>query len=189
MFELESLRLALTSLGVLLRDRGFTFEIVVVGGGGLLLLGVIKRPTKDVDALALVERGEYVTAKPLPAPLTRAIEDTAAVLGLDPTWLNPGPTDQLHFGLPDGFHDRTTRHEFDGLTIHLASRFDQVCLKVYAAADDAPRGKHARDLLDLDPSDADLEAAAHWVKKQDAGAEFPNIVDAVVGYVRQGRGR
>lgn len=58
MFQADSLRQALDALGVLLADRGLTYEIVAVGGGGLLLLGVIRRPTKDLDALALVERGE-----------------------------------------------------------------------------------------------------------------------------------
>lgn len=41
MFEADSLRQALATLGALLQDRGVAFEIVVVGGGGLLLLGVI----------------------------------------------------------------------------------------------------------------------------------------------------
>jgi hypothetical protein len=184
MFEADSLRQALATLGVLLRSRGHAFEIVVVGGGGLLLLGVIKRPTKDLDALALVEGGAYQIARPLPVPLREAIEDTALALGLDHNWLNPGPTDQLRFGLPEGFRERTTRHEFDALTIQLAGRFDQICLKMYAAANDAPDGKHARDLIELDPSDEDLDAASAWVKQQDTGPEFGRFVDAVVAYVK-----
>ena len=183
MFEADSLRQALATLGVLLADRGLVFEIVAIGGGGLLLLGVIRRPTKDLDALAIVEAGEYRLARPLPLELHAAIEDTAAALGLAKDWLNPGPTDQLKQGLPAGFHDRTTRHEFGGLIVHLAGRFDQICLKLYAAADSDPTSKHVNDLVELDPSPDEMQRASAWVKKQDAGAEFASFVDAVVELV------
>ncbi|MGE0547354.1 MAG: DUF6036 family nucleotidyltransferase [Kofleriaceae bacterium] len=183
MFAADSLRQALSVLGALLRDRGLTFEIVVVGGGGLLLLGVIQRPTKDLDALALVEAGQYQPARPLPKQLCEAVEDTAAVLNLATDWLNPGPTDQLKQGLPSGFRDRTTRHEFGGLIVHLASRYDQICLKLYAAADSAPGSKHVQDLIELDPSGDELLDAAAWVKQQDAGVEFASFVDSVIAHV------
>jgi hypothetical protein len=187
MFEADSLRRALSILGTLLTDRGLAYEIVAIGGGGLLLLGIIRRPTKDLDALALVEEGEYQLARPLPAPLLEAITDTARALGLAPDWLNPGPTDQLKQGLPDGFRDRTTVHAFGGLTLHLAARFDQVCFKLYAAADSGPKSKHVRDLLDLDPTNNELQTAAAWVKRQDAGLEFSSIVDDVIAHVEASR--
>jgi len=176
-------------LGVLLSDRGRAFEIVAVGGGGLLLLGVIRRPTKDLDALALVVAGEYRLARPLPEDLREAVEDTARVLNLANDWLNPGPTDQLKQGLPAGFRERTTRHEFGGITVHLAGRFDQVCFKLYAAADADPRSKHVNDLLDLAPSPDELRDAAAWVKQQDAGAELASFVDSVVAHVETFRAR
>jgi hypothetical protein len=183
MFEADSLRQALSTLGVLLEDRGLTFEIVAIGGGGLLLLGVIQRPTKDLDALALIEAGEYRVARPLPEDLREAIEDTADVLNLEKDWLNPSPTGQLKQGLPPGFPDRTTRHEFGGLIVHLADRYDQVCLKLYAAADSAPGSKHVKDLIDLDPSAREIRDAAEWVKRQDTGVEFASFVDAVIAHV------
>ncbi len=34
-----------------LRDRGLQFDAVVIGGAALSLLGVVSRPTKDVDIL------------------------------------------------------------------------------------------------------------------------------------------
>jgi hypothetical protein len=188
MFEADTLRHALATLGALLADRGHNHEIVAVGGGGLLLLGVIRRPTKDLDAIALVEAGEYQLARPLPIELREAIADTARVLGLADDWLNPGPTDQLKQGLPDGFADRTTRLEFGGLTVQLASRFDQICLKLYAAADSGPESKHVRDLLDLHPTGDELHVAAAWVKGQDASAEFATFVDSVVAHVEARRG-
>lgn len=187
MFEADGLRQALSTLGVLLSDRALAFEIVVVGGDGLLLLGVIRRPTKDLDALALVEEGEYRLARPLPPLLRDAIMDTAGVLGLAENWLNPGPTDQLKQGLPEGFRDRITKHVFGGLTVHLAGRFDQICFKLYAAADSGPESKHVRDLIDLDPTDEEMGAAAAWVKQQDLGVEFGRFVDSVIAHVEARR--
>src|SRR5262245_33263838 len=187
MFQADSLRQALATLGALLSDRGLAYEIVAVGGGGLLLLGVIRRPTKDLDALALVEGGEYKLARPLPRPLLEAVEDTARALGLAADWLNPGPKDQLKQGLPEGFRDRTIVRVFGGLTVHLAGRFDQICFKLYAAADDGPKSKHVRDLLDLDPTPEELRAAAGWVKQQDVGETFAAFVDAVIAYVEAHR--
>jgi hypothetical protein len=189
MFAADSLRRALAMLGELLEQRGLAYEIVAVGGGGLLMLGVIHRPTKDLDALARVEGGQYVLARPLPPPLVTAIAETASALGLEPDWLNPGPTDQLKQGLPDGFRDRTTAEVFDGLTIHLAGRYDQICLKIYAAADAAPNSKHVDDLIALAPNDAELVGAAAWVKQQDAGVEFAGFVDAVVLHLKARRGQ
>jgi hypothetical protein len=187
MFEADSLRHALATLGVLLTDRGLAFEIVAIGGGGLLLLGVIRRPTKDLDALALVEAGEYKLARPLPSQLREAIEDTARVLGLAKDWLNSGPTDQLKQGLPEGFRDRITKHVFGGLTVHLAGRFDQICFKLYAAADSGPKSKHVHDLIDLEPSNDEMCQAAAWVKQQDAGSEFTTFVDSVIVHVEASR--
>lgn len=189
MFEADSLRQALSTLGVLLNDRGVAFEIVAVGGGGLLLLGVIRRPTKDLDALALVEDGEYQLARPLPDELRVAVEDTAAVLNLANDWLNPGPTDQLKQGLPPGFRGRTSRHEFGGITVHLAGRFDQICFKLYAAADHGPRSKHVADLIDLAPSPQEMHDASVWVKQQDAAVEFASFVDSVIAYVESSRAK
>jgi len=187
MFEADSLRQALALLGALLADRGLAYEIVAIGGGGLLLLGVIRRPTKDLDALALVEHGEYQLARPLPPPLREAIRDTASALGLADDWLNPGPTDQLKHGLPDGFRARTTIATYDGLTLHLAGRFDQICLKLYASADHGPTSKHVQDLLALAPTTAELCDAAAWVKQQDASLDFARFVDQVIVHVEARR--
>ncbi len=187
MFASDSLRQALATLGALLADQGHTFEVVAIGGGGLLLLGIIERPTKDLDALAIVENGDYQFARPLPASLSRAVVDTARILGLADDWLNNGPADQLLQGLPDGFRDRTVKMAFGGLVVQLASRFDQICFKLYAATDGDPRSKHVRDLISLAPTDAELSDAASWVKRQDIGTEFPAFVDAAVAHIKASR--
>jgi len=183
-FVPEILSAALQALGDLLADQEAPYDIVVVGGGGLQLLGLIARPTKDVDVLALVVDGAYRTAEPLPARLVDAASDIAVALGLDPRWLNSGPTAQLRMGLPQGFAERVVTKRFAALTVHLASRYDQICLKLYAAADDSPKGKHMRDLRDIAPTDAELESAASWVKEQDASPDFARFVDQVIEHVK-----
>lgn len=189
MFAADSLRDALSTLGALLEDRGIPTEIVVIGGGGLLLAGLIQRPTEDLDALAFVRGGSYDLARPFPAPLREAISDVANLLGLAPDWLNPGPTDQVKHGLPLGFATRTTRLVFGGLTLHVASRFDQICLKLYAAVDDAPSGKHFADLVALEPTHQELREAKAWVATQDIGIEFQQFIDAVIAKLEARRGR
>ena len=57
---------ALETLGALVTERGLAFEVAVVGGGALLLQGLSLRPTKDLDVVALVENGAWISASPLP---------------------------------------------------------------------------------------------------------------------------
>jgi hypothetical protein len=40
-----------------LQERGFSCELVAAGGSALLLLGLLERPTRDLDVVALVEGG------------------------------------------------------------------------------------------------------------------------------------
>lgn len=68
----------LSALGEQLAVIDERFELVVVGGSGLLALGEIERSTRDVDLVALREGEELGTAKPLPDPLHRAAERVAA---------------------------------------------------------------------------------------------------------------
>jgi hypothetical protein len=39
----------LTTLGQLLTERGLRYELLAIGGGALHLLGLIARPTRDID--------------------------------------------------------------------------------------------------------------------------------------------
>lgn len=50
-FTREDLARALSALGEVLASRGSHYELVLVGGGNLLLRGVINRTTRDVDVL------------------------------------------------------------------------------------------------------------------------------------------
>ncbi|MEE8409737.1 MAG: hypothetical protein V3T05_09040 [Myxococcota bacterium] len=147
-----TLEQALQTLGELLDDRGHPAEVVAIGGGSLLLTGFIERPTKDLDLVAIVEDGEYTTAKPLPDHLAAAAKDVAAALGLADYWFNGGPTELLDLGLPKGFASRVETRTYGALTIHIAGRFDQICFKLYAAVDQGPDSKHFADLERLQPS-------------------------------------
>ncbi len=161
MFDATGLEEALAMLGQLLSDRGHRFDVVAIGGGGLLLLGVIERPTKDLDLVALRDGDTLApVGEELPAGLAEAVGDVARVLELPTNWVNGGPDSLLRFGLPAGFLGRVERRVYGGLTLSLASRFDQIHFKLYAAADDRPGGKHHVDLQRLQPAHAELRAAA-----------------------------
>ncbi len=109
-----------------------------------MLLGLLERPTRDLDIVALVESGQYVKAKPLPRQLKEAVQDVGEALGIGAAWLNEGPSDLLDFGLPEGFAERTETRRYGPLTLRIAGRQDQVCFKLYAAADQV-RSKHFQD--------------------------------------------
>ncbi len=73
--------------------------------------------TQNVNVLALRSGSELDSAKPLPAALGEARDRVARDFALPAEWLNPGPTDLLEFGLPEGFVDRLERRDHgDGLT-------------------------------------------------------------------------
>jgi len=142
---------ALQTLGAVLRQRGLSFEAVAIGGSSLMLLGLINRPTRDLDLAALVWQGKYVKADPLPADLAAAARDVANALGLPANWLNAGPTSLVDTGFPEGFASRVEVRRYGGLTLNIASRYDQIFLKLYAAADQWPGSKHADDLRRWSP--------------------------------------
>ncbi|PZR83452.1 MAG: hypothetical protein DLM65_01935 [Candidatus Aeolococcus gillhamiae] len=169
MFPLEA---ALAALSETLAARTLEYELVAVGGSGLLLLGFISRPTRDLDIIAVVEDGAYVSAAVLPVPLVDAVRDIGEVLGIGPDWLNPGPAALLDFGLPEGFAERAEVRSFGALTLHLASRLDQIYLKLYAVVDQGPRSKHVDDLQALQPSPEELRGAATWARTHDPSPTF-----------------
>ncbi|TAH38039.1 MAG: hypothetical protein EYC70_05285 [Planctomycetota bacterium] len=163
---------ALQSLGEVLAHRGETVAVAVIGGSGLLLLRILDRPTRDVDLVARVEAGELLPASSLPPGFQEAVAAVAADLGLEEHWINAGPDDLLRFGLPAGFLDRCQPLQFAGLIVWVASRFDQVHFKLYAAVDQGPQSKHYADLLLLAPTVAELLEAARWCRTHDPSEPF-----------------
>lgn len=175
-FNQKSLNQALSELGKLLLDKKQHYEIVVIGGGGLLLLGLITRPTRDLDLVACIDKGQFVTAKPLPQPLAQAIKEVGAAFDFADDWINNGPWQLFEMGLPIGFQTRWHTTQYGSLTVHLAGRFDQICFKLYAAVDQGPDSKHFADLKLLKPSKNELEEAEKWCKTHDVSECFAELM-------------
>jgi hypothetical protein len=151
-----------------------------VGGGSLLLLGQILRTTKDLDLVALIDGGEFISADPLPIPLLQAIHDVGLALNLGKEWVNTGPVDLFKMGLPEGFKTRMHTSHYGGLIVHLAARFDQICFKLYAAVDQGPNSKHFADLKFLSPTQTELEEAKRWCVTHDVSEEFSKDLTAAL---------
>jgi hypothetical protein len=174
---------ALTTLGDVLAGRGLAYEVVLVGGGSLLLRGIIERPTKDADVVGMrLESGDIVSVDGLPEPLALAVRDVGRALGLAPDWLNLGPASLLDLGLPPGFAERLSRAGFGSLVVWFAGSYDLVCLKLYAAADHWPsRDRHLEDLRALRPTREHLLEAARWARTHDPSPGFRSLLVAVLG--------
>jgi len=171
-FQLEALEEALRSLGAVLQQRRTVYSLLVVGGGGLLLLRLIDRPTGDLDVVGLADNGNYVKVEVLPQPLAEAALQVAQALDLPDDWLNTGPASLMDFGLPAGWEDRIEVRQYGGLEVHIPSRFDQECFKLYAAVDRGPDDKHFKDLRLLEPSPEELRTAARWTVTHDPSEGF-----------------
>lgn len=168
----STLNEALEVLGSYLSDKGLKYEVAAIGGGALLLLGRIIRPTKDLDIVALIDENVLISAHPLPTPLLKAIKEVGLALKLPENWINSAPADLWNMGLPEGFQGRLNPMRFGGLTIYCASRFDQICFKLYASVDQGPDSKHYEDLKLLKPTHEELKKAAIWCQTHDVSDEF-----------------
>lgn len=173
----------LAALGEQLAAAGQRYALVVIGGAALLVLGVIDRATRDVDLLALRAGDELVKPDPLPPELAAAAHRVSRDFGVPADWLNTGPTSLLDFGLPEGFVERLEDRRFgEALTVQLASRLDQIHLKLYALVDQGP-GKHERDLRALRPNEAELIAAARWTRSHDPSRGFRDQLERVLAHL------
>ncbi|HWO24003.1 MAG TPA: DUF6036 family nucleotidyltransferase [Kofleriaceae bacterium] len=170
MYDRRRLETALQALGELLADQGHSHRVVAIGGGALSMMGLVERSTEDLDLVGVLEGDTLQSAEPLPSTLVEAISDVAKLHGLQPKWMNNGPTSLLVHGLPEGFLDRCTPRTYGGLTVLFASRFDQIHLKLLAS--NRLNDKHHADLRRLQPTREDLLAAASWARTQAVGEVF-----------------
>lgn len=179
----STLDTVLHALGDLLAAEGETVRLIVVGGAALSLLGLVDRTTADVDVIAQANVEAPPTTplppEPLPEALTRAAATVARDFGLPPNWLNTEIAAQWRTGLPPGLTDDLTWRRYGGLHLGLVSRRTLLMLKLFAAVDRGPRSVHFQDLLALRPSAEELEAAAVWVRTQDANPDFAALVGQV----------
>ena len=187
--QAESLTDALVALGELLGHRQQEVELVVIGGGALLLDGVISRPTKDLDAVARVESGTLTSSEPLPGFLEEAVADIARAYNLDPEWLNGRPTSLLDLGLPEGLLERTRVLTFGPLTLRTVHRIDQIHFKLYATIDwGGPESKHYQDLIALNPTREELETAFAWCRTHDISEAFATSGEKAIAAVLEATG-
>src|SRR4051812_28330479 len=93
----------LEALAEQLAALGATYELLIIGGSALQALGLVDRPTSDVDVVGLLDGTSIITPLPLPAPLEQARDRVARDFGVPRQWLNPGPAELLDHGLPGGF--------------------------------------------------------------------------------------
>jgi len=181
--DADHLRDAFALLGALLAAEEVTASIAVVGGSAMLLDGLVASATRDVDVVALVEDDELVGASEFSVGLERYVSAVALELGLEPHWLNFGPTSLLDAGLPTGFLRRCRAETFGALTVFIADRYDLIHMKLYAATDHGPASKHMADLEAMNPSLQELEDARRWCMKHDVSDAFANELDSAIARV------
>jgi hypothetical protein len=173
----------LFALGEQLAAASQQFDLVVIGGSALLALGLVERATRDVDVLALAGAEGLIPADPLPEALAEARDRVAQDFGLPAGWLNPGATELLRFGLPDGFLSRVETRTFGpALTVLYAGRLDQVHFKLYAMVDQGA-GRHEADLRALEPTREELLSAARWTRTHDPSEGFRQELVAVLAHL------
>jgi len=175
------LHVVLSALGEQLALAGEGAHLVVIGGSGLIAIDVVERATRDVDIVAREVDGVLVSAKPLPEAVARAAAIVARDFGLEPNWLNPGPTSLLDLGLPEGFERRMLARDYGpALRVSFAARIDQVFFKLYAAADRREPRDFA-DLRDLQPTESELHAAARWARTHNMPGPFDDALARALG--------
>lgn len=151
---------ALEALGAHLAVGRHRSDLVVIGGSALLALGLVARPARDVDVVALVADGQLVPAEPLPTHLVEARNKVALDFSLSDDWLNAGPSKFFESCLPDGLLARLEARRYGpALTIRYPTRLDQIYFKLSATVD---REKHQRDLRELRPTLQELLTVAQW---------------------------
>jgi len=172
MLERDRLDEALALLGSLLEERAERIGLLVIGGASLLMLGVVERPTADVDVVGFSSPAGYTRPDGLPDFLTAAVREVGDALGLGETWCNSGPAGMIELGLPAGLEERVSVRVYGGLEVHLPAREDLVCFKLYAAVDQGERSKHFADLRALAPTVEQLLDAARWTRTHDPSPGF-----------------
>lgn len=169
------------TLGALLDERGQAISVLVVGGGSLLLLGIVDRPTADVDVVGFSSPAGHTKTDALPEFLALAVREVGDALGLGQAWFNSGPAGLTDLGLPPGLADRVTVRTYAALEVHLPAREDLICFKLYAAVDQGERSKHFADLGALAPTPEQLMSAARWTRTHDPSSGFLGELRRILG--------
>jgi hypothetical protein len=148
--------------------------------GRLSLLGIIDRPTRDVDVL-------HPDLSPEIAGASRvfALEMRQRGIELADTWLNNGPS-SLSEVLPNGWRHRT-QPAFSGraLLLETLGRAYLLKTKLFALCD---RGTDLADCIAFSPTAEELADAQPWVALQDANEFWPSHVETTIRDLRRRMG-
>jgi len=170
----------LTALGKQIESMGEgPINIVVCGGASLNVLGQIRRTTKDIDIMGILEReksGKFnIKEAVLPQWFMDAADRVKKDFNLPDNWINVGPTSIVRFGLPKNFGKRLIKKRYSkSLFVYYISRLDQIHFKLYASADKG--GYHVDDLVTLKPKNKEIEQAALWSMTHDVSGSFRLIL-------------
>ena len=151
-----------------LKDRGLSFQGVIIGGTALALMGVISRETQDCDVLD----------PEIPQTINIAAKEFASMqkkngVDLKDNWLNNGP-ESLRKHLPKGWLSRcVTVFSGKALSLLTLGREDLLKTKFFAYCD---RNRDLEDCLALKPTKEEFKAAIEWVQHQDANPDWPEHV-------------
>ena len=153
-----------------LKDIGFEFEAIIIGGAALNIMDVITRETKDVDFL-----DPDIPEDIKKASVDFALKNPELKLSVH-NWINNGPK-SLTRDLPEGWR-RDLQKIYEGVSLHLwtLGRLDLLRSKLYAYAD---RDTDYADCMALRPTLIELEACRDWVLAGDAHELWPARVDFI----------
>ena len=155
-----------------LKSVGLQREFFICGGAALIVLGVISRETKDIDVVSPKLDEEFK------ALATKVGER----FGLHEGWINNGPDDLLR-NLEPGWKSRSTLiYNGEALRIYSLSRQDMLNTKLWAACD---RIEDIQDIIQMKPTEAELNKAKEWTLRCDASEIWPKIVEQCLAHIKE----
>lgn len=177
---------ALEALGRRLAlEQAEPVSLLVCGAAALACQDLLVRGTQDVDVLGLTGRRAplRIVAGEFTGELREAVARVAADLRLPFDWLND-KANLVHanWGLPPGAIGRARRTDFGPcLRVLWLHRRDLAALKLLGSLDkDAAEAlRHFRDLVEIGPDQAEVEAAVAWLLNRPTSAEFRRKVREV----------
>ena len=128
-------------------------------------------------------------ADPLPEPLETAIVTVARDFGLPADWINTRVSTQWPKDLPKFLFEEIEWRQFGSLETGIVGRRTLIALKLHAAVDRDADSVHYQDLIELAPTDTELEEARIIVVTQDVGIGFPQLLDELISKLKLDVGR
>lgn len=158
-----------------LAKAGEKVDAIVIDGAALVLLDVVKRPTKDFDIL------QPVLTKSQELHVVGFASENPE-LNIGPDWMNNGPRSLIH-DLDEGWEGRL-QPAFKGkaITLRTLHRLDLLKTKLFALCD---RGSDWEDCMALRPTESELVEAEEWVADRDANPDWPAYVTKILIELRE----